>query len=700
MYYNKYLFQLIILTIMSTNPIFADKDEPTLDEKLNQEFEWLNQDDYNTTAFRSKSLTKKSPGSLSVITSDQIEQMGARDLMDVINTVPGITIFRGAYNYRLQTRGNLTTSSQDVLLMINGIPVTNNYIGSGIWSYNSMSVKFIERVEVIRGPASSLYGANAFSAIINVITKTVSDTKNIEVSQKFGSFGHKQTSLIAGKQFDSGLKLSLFADQLDTDGHKGTVAKDRQTDLDGLLGTGASLAPGSTENFEDKLELSAKLEYEQFYFSTYYVDKNRGPNVGIYDALNDDSDLGVEDFLMNFGFSQNLNKKLTLTPNFYYHKNVMKNHIEYLPPGGIWPYNGVPYPDGLDQYYDVTNERYGVDVKLDWEISQSYTLTLGTTYEKMKQGDVFQEGNHYFDDNGDLVVTPWQPIPEAYSFIGDQERNFSALYMENVYDVTDELRLTFGARYDHYDDFGGSLNPRLGLIYEYAPGYDVKLMYGEAFRAPSFYEMYNNHPFVQGNDELDPEEITTYEISFGVPVNDRLKTRVTFFYNEIDDSITERHDSSTNRIVFQNTEQLKVLGVEFEARYNLNRGSYLSFNYTYLDSEDESTGEAIGKISKQYFSIASNIRLNRHINWYTGIDWTDGQNPRPEDGYTDYGSSYYVVNTGFQFKEFIPGVEDLSANFHIYNLFDRDYSMDYSDPLPGGAPMPGRQFMFELEYKF
>ncbi len=691
-----------VLLQAETNDILF---EGTEQDVLSKELEWLDAEAYNTTAFKFKDQINKSPGSITVITANEIRDMGARDIMDVLQSVPGISVYRGAYNTRIQTRGILRTGAQDILMMINGLPVTNNYVGSGLWVYNSMSMDAVQRIEVIRGPASSLYGANAFSSIINVITKTASDINGVEAIQKVASDDYRKSTLLFGKNFDNGLELSGYADFLETDGFSGTVMEDRQTLLDQAFGTDASLAPGKTDNHERKLELGLSAKFHGLFLDTHWLERKRGPNIGIYDALSDSSILDQEDAYINLGYEWKPTRNLTITPNVYYHYNKMVNRLQFLPPGGKFPDNvidptdTVDTPLGIESLYDVSNMRQGTEVRADWEVLDNYRVTFGVNYEKMRQKDVDHQGNHYFERNGDIVILPDElPIPEDNVFIGRADRTFKAFYLENLVDVTEKLRLTLGGRYDHYSDFGGSFNPRASIIWEFADNYDFKLLYARAFRAPSFYELYNILPFAMGNPSLDPEVIDSYEAALNARVTKNLAFQFTIFHNEIKDNIVEVHE--TSMIQFDNTDKISINGFEIEGRYNLGRGSYLQCNYTYQHSYDHGQEARVGKVPLHYIYSAANLRISRQFDWFTSIFWSSKPNPRPEDNFRTFGESYTVVNSGITAKDLYPGLEDLEMRFFIYNLFDEEYFSDYSTEIPGGTPMPGRQFMFEISYRF
>jgi iron complex outermembrane receptor protein len=593
-------------------------------------------------------------------------------------------------------------------MMVNGLPVTSNFVGSGLWAYNAMSMDMVQRIEIIRGPASSLYGANAFSGIINVITRKGAEIDGVELIQKFGSDDMTKSTMIFGDTFKSGLELSGYIDFLEEDGYSGILQEDRQSQFDKLFGSSASKAPGPTDNEQRKLELGGSLKFNGLFLDLHWIDRERGPNVGMFDALGDSSLLDQRDGFVNLGYNWEVNETLTITPNVYYHYNYMGNRTQFLPQGTTFPNNiynptgTVTLPLGMESFQGAVNTREGGEIRADWLATDRYKMVFGLTYEKMRQKDLEHKGNYYFETDGDLIVLPGeQETPAEFYYNRRVDRTFRALYLENLFDLTDSLRLTLGGRYDSYSDFGDSFNPRASIIWEFAKGYELKLLYGRAFLAPSFYQLYNTVPLINGNPNLDPETIDSFEATLAMKPLQKLSMQFTYFHNTIKDTIVETYQNPA--IIFDNTEETVVDGFESEARYDLGRGSYLAANYTYQHSYDKGTNARVGKVPMHYAHLAANFRLNRQINWHSSINWQSAPNIRKEDkadGYKGFGESYAIVNTGLTIKDICPSMENIEFRAFVYNLFDKKYFTDYSGEIPYGVPAPGRQFMVELKITF
>jgi iron complex outermembrane receptor protein len=328
-------------------------------------------------------------------------------------------------------------------------------------------------------------------------------------------------------------------------------------------------------------------------------------------------------------------------------------------------------------------------------MSDSNTVVVGATYEHQRAEDLTPSANYLLTDDPFVFiplpsVQKWpDDIADEY-FIDEETRNFKAVFLEDVWDITEDLRLTLGARYDHYDDFGGHFSPRAGLTWEYMKGYDLKLLYGHAFRAPSFLEFYQP---ALGNSDLDPEKIDTYEISLGAEFTRNFNSRITYYYREADDLIIA--SSEVLPYIFVNQGVSRDQGLELEMRYDFGRGTYLAGNYNY---QDWKTDEPLAA-AKHSGKVMANIRLSRYLNFYADCYLVDGFEREPGDTRDD-PSGYGIVNATLIAMKFLKGYKGLELRGSVYNLLDKDYTSPWSPELPNDIPMPDRHYLFEVKYKF
>ncbi|MBW2635035.1 MAG: TonB-dependent receptor plug domain-containing protein [Deltaproteobacteria bacterium] len=171
------------------------------DEELEEELKYLKAETYVITASKIMEEIKKAPASISVITAKQIREMGARDLTDVLYTVTGYDYVYSTFGTRYaEARRNTWFLGSMYLFMINSHPMNENYLGGA--DFDTMALDNIKRIEFIRGPGSALYGANAFSGVINIITKETEDIDGLELTARGGSYNTQQYNVLFGKDFN------------------------------------------------------------------------------------------------------------------------------------------------------------------------------------------------------------------------------------------------------------------------------------------------------------------------------------------------------------------------------------------------------------------------------------------------------------------------------------------------------------------
>jgi iron complex outermembrane receptor protein len=280
-----------------------------------------------------------------------------------------------------------------------------------------------------------------------------------------------------------------------------------------------------------------------------------------------------------------------------------------------------------------------------------------------------------------------QEFPDEY-IPDDPKRDFKAFFLEDVWDITDELRLTLGGRYDHYSDFGGHFSPRIGLTWEYMKGYDIKLLYGHAFRAPNFNEIIFSTP----GSELDPETVDTYEVSLGADFNSSFSARATFYHREEEDIIgwisTVPGTANT-----ANLGRSRDQGIELEMRYDFGRRTYIAGNYNY---QNWKTGN---KRKSHKGRIMANIRISSYLNFYAdSVFWSRIE--RDIGDTRDDVSGGGLVNVTLIAKKFLKGVEGLEFRTSVYNLLDKDYKIPTPPQIPNDWPQPGINYLLEVQYKF
>lgn len=639
-------------------------------------------------ATRRKTPLRKAPAIATVITANELRNMGARNLMDVLKSLSSMGVSIDEFGrHMVEVRGIRTTTSEKILLMMDGHRLNEPYTGSAFANvYSDLAVENIKQIEVVRGPGSALYGANAFVAVINVITKDADDVNGARVTAGGGSFDTKKIGLLAGES-NNGLQFLGSVDYFSTDGPKPLVEKDR------ISGAPFSTAPGTTDQYVEKSDIFLKALYDSWSFRGQYVGKKRGAYIGFFHALTDENTLQYDNFWNELAYHKELNNKLSFKIRAYMDQFELGSKFEVLP-------EGYPnFPDGMSTKTELKNRTFGSELQLEQKLFEGNRLTYGVLFEKIRQFDVSFYANFNPIDNSPLGS--FQDVSALGNFNKYAERQVLAVFAQDEWELNRDVNLTAGARYDRYSDFGGAFNPRLGLVWGFTEKGEIKLLYGRAFRAPNFKELYDqNNRFSVGNSELKPETVDTFEANIGYRPMKAIQAQVNYFYSNIDNLIDRDIRATPLPPIWINKGRAVVngVGLEFSGRYS--SSNYWRLNYTHQQGEDRETGRRLPFVPANRATAGINHALSRHLNSHLDILWT-GERPRPEDDPRPAMAPYATVDLTLLLRDFY---KDFEIRGSVHNLFDRRYrdpdtsgSQQY---IPNDFPREGISAMMDVTYKF
>jgi iron complex outermembrane receptor protein len=640
-------------------------------ETLDNEQKWLEEETFVVSASRVKEDIKKTAASVTVIDEKMIEAMGANTLLDVLRTVPGLGVHQSQiFIHEIESRGIKTWFSEKVLILLDGHSLNGLRNGGATFQYDTINLQNVERIEVVRGPASALYGENAFTALINIITKKAEDIDGTIASIKVGSYNTQSYNLLFGKKIDD-ISITANLNYVKSNGYKAFIAQDS-------IGNS-----GYTNPTTDKTSLHLNVDSKGFYFMGQYTDRKEGPRFGVPKALNERTLFNYKSYFVEVGYKKELSQTLSLHTRLYYDNSTPKNKVEIYPKGFPAPI----YTDGILAISSIEEEKKGLEALLTYK-KEKVTLVSGLMYEKQSLTNPREVQNYH-----PITLAPFPTLvdlPEDLRSIAEVDREVYAVYTELLYDVNEDIRVTLGGRYDNFSDFGGNFSPRGGLTWQVNNTNTFKFMYGEAFRAPTFAELYNkNNPAVIGNPDLNPEKIKTFELSYMNSDMDNTEIALTFFHNNLSDIITI--DSTGQHL---NNGDIKTQGVEAEVKYNLGRGSFVMANYTYQDPENKTTNTPMANVSRHKAYMGVNYRLDKIYNLYVDANYI-GEQFRSSSDTRERVKSSIVANLTLLMKDIF--VEDLKLRLSVYNILDEQR---YDSATPFDYPLDERSFMAELTYRF
>lgn len=665
---------------------YADEDELMLS---------YGDEDFVSIATGRKQPVAKAPAVASVITANDIENTGAKDITEILETVPGLHVSRksGAYDPIITIRGISSEFNPQVLMLVNGVPITSLLFGNRGEAWGGMPVESISRIEVIRGPGSAIYGADAFAGTINIITKTANEIDGIDSGFSSGSFDTNRGWFLYGGEL-KGWDMAFSLEILDTNGQDEKVTSDIQSFLDGLMFTSASLAPGNVNTGRESIDMRVDLSRGYWRFRAGYQGRrNVGTGAGANQAL-DPVGEGQSDRI-NFDVTyhnQEIADNWDVEVRLSYFDMSTETDLVLLPPGSYGTIFPGGFTDGVIGQPDVHERHYRFDSSAFYTGIENHDIRLGAGYHNQDQYRI-KEAKNFMT----ILVGP-DPVPmplgglvdvsDTAPFNREEVREVSYLFIQDEWKLMRDWSLTAGVRYDHYSDFGDTVNPRLALVWDTTYNLTTKLLYGKAFRAPSFAEQFNiNNPIAIGNDNLDPEIIDTYELAFDYAHSGDLRVGLNLFYYDMQDIIRFTP-------MAENTGDQTGHGLELEFEWSVTDDLSVRGNYAYQNSEDEDTDSDAPNAPMQQLYLRADYRIaaawsvNTQLNHVMDRKRAAGD-LRPEvDDYT-------TLDLTLRGKELMPGL-DLAISFR--NLTDEDAFEPSLAPgfIPNDLPLAGRSVFAEI----
>ena len=636
-----------------------------------------------------------------VITAEDIAAMGANDLEQVLRSVPGLHINHSdqAFFSKFNFRGLNTVFNAETLLMFNGVPFSELNFGNRGNVWGGMPIKSIARIEVIRGPGSALYGADAFAGVINIITKSARDIPETVSGIRVGSDDTYGGWIEAGAIRGS-LDYAMTLEVQQSQGWEGQVEHDNQSNFDQLFSTQASLTPGSVDTSRNQVELHTELGSDHWRWRFAYQDRSEiGTGPGIAMALDPYGKFGSERVFTDFRYEwKNLFEAFDLESRINYARMTQdpENNIILFPPGAF----GGAYPDGFIGNPGFKEDQARFELSGRYQGVSDHLIRFGTGFF---WGDLFEvteqkNFNPDFSPKGSVVDVSDNPAEVWMPTV--QRTNYYA-YAQDEWHFADNWHLTSGVRYDHYSDFGGTINPRMALVWATTDTVTTKALYGRAFRAPSFNELYVvNNPSAVGDPNLGPQTIDTYELALSQQVTPTIFYSINTFYYHTDDLISAEALEGVTSRRYANIGQQSGHGAELETTYSASQTLTVYAYYAWQNAKDDRTGANVANVPQQLayaraiWSYRPEWQLTPQLNWVGEQARTPGDARAPLEDYVTLDLTVRKQNLA----------QHLDLMLTAQNVFD----VNVKDPSPAGAPtevpgdfpMAGLTILGEIQYRF
>jgi iron complex outermembrane receptor protein len=652
----------------------------------------------NVATGTSKAISE-APSIVSVITQEDIKAMGATTLAEAVEQIPGLHVSNSVNRLTslFGIRGIRNNNTPNVLVLIDGVNIAEITALSVPYAFR-YPVNFIKRIELIRGPGSAVYGADAFSGVINIITQSPSDFAGTSAGVNVGSFDYSEAWI--NSQFsvdDLSVALSITRQRKGNDSERVTQYGVLQRD-------------GEFDN------IHVNATYHELTFNGWYwrSEQEMGSGAGI---IGNDIDRDISETISaQLRWVTDIDKFTRFEMDTSYTNHKLDGLFQLFPEG-TWPvgddgnlflppFTPVNFPDGVIGNPIYESYRYRLNSALVFSGFDNHRVRLGIGAERAGLKDV-REFKNFGPGVLDVNTRPLDLISDEiidvsgtpFVYTPNFERDIWYVSLQDEWQVSDDVALTAGVRYDKYSDFGSTVNPRLALVYSATDKLTLKALYGSAFRAPKAAELvFINNPTTLGNPDLKPEEIQTFELVFDYRFNSKLKGSLNAFNYESDELI-ELDDT----FIFQNIGQQDGKGIEAELNWQVSEQLTTRINVSFLDAQ--LTDRNADKDQVPRFSSFLDLRYQFAPTWLMSVqsNWITGRERQLGDARPTI-DDYHKVDVTLLWE---PG-RQWSARLTARNVFNDDirepspntalFSLGLG--FPNDFPMEGRNVVFSISYLF
>ncbi len=642
----------------------------------------------------------KAPATVNLYNAQDIREMGFKTLYDLLNTVAGVQTYNASVGrQRAWFRGAQSEFNSKIALFIDGVPVRN--LRGGFPMDMALPIDMVKSVEIVRGPGSTLYGTNALSGSIHILTYNPADLGNrTQVKAEAGNH-ESYGALVQHSRVTEAGGFSIEVRDWKSDGY--SSERDR---------VGVPLQSESTPQelqsarakasfLNNKLILAASAS--RFDFHTPYKGIFRPKDFADYDTQ---LSLQYRD-----SFTENVDMDF-LT----YYKGIKSNENET---------NTLFYESGnirsfTHEFFQEETELFGAQPYVNWNINAENQLLVGADVQHERVlSNIGLPVTSTYAENGTLNGMPVATIiPWSGRKISTQR---AALYAQHTLNLNEgATSLTTGWRHDSVQRLDAENSIRIGLTQDFNPNWFGKLLYGTAFREPSFVEYLR---IDQGGTPPQAENMKTTELQFGYRTDKQLST-LTLFSNRYDNYIERDNTGAVGTENFRNLGQRLMKGAEFESRISLTNQLKVFFNVDYLRTLDEELDIELPFLARYHASAGVNYwlpllsgKLNTNLSlrnsseredFDPSITVTPGGHIRPHS----YSDGYYVLNADVQYHAQYNTGDEFTLALSIKNLLNEQY-YDRNLPITGfrgvyknksytvwDAQAPSKTIELSLEYRW
>ena len=618
-----------------------------------------------TTATKTEKNIEGVSASVIVITEEEIQKTGASTLDKILEKVPSINAQYGRFPHpSASSKASISLrgmGANGTLILVDGKRLSGET--ESPYEMTRITASMIERIEIVKGSMSTLYGSDAIGGVINIITKKID--KNVStLDLKYGSNGdgdavNKNVNFTNRGSVDK-LRYKINTSIDDTTPYKVNKSYTQQAINPS---SGADLNGNSLDNISGNYDVTYKdeatvktigtrLEYD---FSdnftagldlSYFTEDREGQYLGNASATSGGL---ITNTPVN---SEDKNRRIDISSDFKYliNDDLSMNTKVYRS-----YYKKRNYTDPLT-FDGATNTKFSANVTID-------TLESDLTYI-LNDSNIITTGLEYRKETRDSGAI--NPDASSSEFI-TKVVNYKSLFIQDEIEISDTLNAIIGTRYDNISNADNKITLQAGLVKEIAEDTSIRANYAQGYRTPDIAELYVVSMYYKGakrygsevintikteSYDLKPEQSQTFELSLSNKY-ENLSSVFTIFNNKVKDKIDlvsyNDSSSSTKYYTSENIDQVDIKGAEVSFDYDLNKDIDLGLNATYLKTEDESTGKELTYTPDISASFSVNYKITNDLNTnlmlrYIGEQYSNSTNTEQTNNYTlvDLGAQYQI----------------------------------------------------------
>jgi len=601
------------------------------------------------------------PASVTIFTEQEIKNLGVTRLAELTNYVPGFQSRRNgdaSTNNSFTTRGH--TSSRTVLVLIDGNRINSEYLGGMNSFFSMIPLENIKRVEFIRGAGSAIYGSNAVTGVINLISNKEKNAFSLRSSED----AHQASAQLSINE--EAFSFSAFVKGINDNGQNYTNVTD-------------TLNNGKTETSDpyESLDIQIRAAYKGLSLSFIHNQRDLD-DFYIVRSLSHDGGRDSEFNNLRLCYEADLTQK--------YKTSLIVSYLEAEDKlfGEVSP---LLVPDALRAKVEITEKAPSLEWFNEYRLNDEHNLVFGAEYRRPEVEGTIQYNYRIIPSIPDAPLSsyPYDANYFTYPIIQKVSRDVYGLYGQYQGEVYEDVLITLGLRYDEYSDFGSSVNPRLALVYKAMEHTSIKFIYSEAYRAPSMNELYlANNTLVRGNPDLKAETVKSYEAII-VQQYAKYALNISYYENHMADII------AFENVIYQNSDNAIYKGIDFEYIGEPLDNFTIRATYSYLFKKPDTAFKSSEHISSAILNYAySKLNINLSAYFHDKVQ-------RSETGLGGDIPSYTLANTKISYQL----LKNTSLYFQMNNMFDKEYD----SPAIGGLvsleiPNRGRESFLGIDISF